>query len=158
MRQRRSHGLQMRVAAGSVDNGVKLRMQRHRVPARRNSKIRRVGRSIHHNAAQSSLVFAGRREYSSNALQCRQIRIVERIIPLHRRLSWIVFMPRPKQSRRLNVSHRLGIHQRRFKAQRQAAPNIHHLQIADDEFQRRFLGIQSVDQQLRIFAKQTVRR
>ena len=59
MKECRIHRLEICVPARAVNDGVELGVQRHRVPAARNSKIWRIGFSMHGNVAESSRVLAG---------------------------------------------------------------------------------------------------
>src|SRR5271166_1906013 len=103
------HRPEISVSAGAVNNGMELRMQRHGVPAGRNSKIRRIGLPVHDDIAESARVLAGRREYASDALDRAQIGMVEGVVPLHRSVPRTLLQPRSKQTARLNASHRLRI-------------------------------------------------
>src|ERR1700692_1680047 len=102
MKQLCFHRTKMCVTARAIHDGVKLRVERNRVTARGDPKIRCVGGSIDHDVAERSGIPAGRGEYSSNALQGAQIGVAEGIIALHRRVTRIVFMPRAEQTSGLN--------------------------------------------------------
>src|ERR1700722_1741028 len=98
MQKRCIHRLKIGVAAGAVDNGMKLRVQRHWMSADRDSEVWRVGCSIYGDVAQSSRVFAGRRENASNALDRAQIGFSEGVVSLHGRVARTVLLPRSEQT------------------------------------------------------------
>src|SRR5271168_3751601 len=98
MKECRIHRLEIRIAASAVNNGVELRVQRDRMPAGRNSKVGRIGFSMHGNVAESSRVLASGRQNASNAFDRAQVGVSEGIIPLHRCVSRTVLLPRPEQT------------------------------------------------------------
>ena len=67
VQERGFHRAQIGVSGGAVDDGVELRMERHRMPAGCNLEIRRVGPPTHHNVAQSSRILTGGGERSRDA-------------------------------------------------------------------------------------------
>src|ERR1700722_15277982 len=102
MKQLCFHWTKMCVAARAIHDGVKLRVERNRVTAGGDAKIRCVGGSIDHDIAERSRIPAGRGEYSSNALERAQIGVAEGIIALHRRDPRIVCLPRAEKTSRVN--------------------------------------------------------
>src|ERR1700722_2312042 len=75
--------------------------------------------------------------------------MVERIAAAHGSIAGTVCLPRPKQSARDNISHRLWINQPGVEAQRLIRSNSRHRQTLDVELQRELSRSEGVDDQNR---------
>src|ERR1700678_1304680 len=93
LKKRGTHRPEICVPARSVNNRVELRVQRHRVPTACNSKIRRIGFSMHDDIAQGSRVFAGGGERASNTFDRAEIGVSEGVVSLHRCIPRTVLLP-----------------------------------------------------------------
>ena len=71
------HRLKRRVPAGSIDDCMKIRVQRYRMAAYADSKIGGICRTINHNISESPGILAGRGKNASYALDRTQIGVGE---------------------------------------------------------------------------------
>src|ERR1700731_417354 len=69
MSEGRPHGFEICIPTRAIHKGMKLGVQRYGMTTSCDSEIRRVGLSVHHDAAESSFIPSSGRKYSCNALQ-----------------------------------------------------------------------------------------
>src|ERR1700674_2953520 len=152
----RFYRLKVCVASGSVDNGVKLRMQGHHPAGGRNAKIWSIGFAIHDNVVESTAILSGGRQYPGNALDRPQIRVAKKIVAAYRSVARAVCLPGAKRSTGKHVPHRLGIGQVRVKVHGSVGPDARHFQTLDVKFKWQLPWFERIDYQLCLVADEAI--
>ena len=108
--QLRIDRLQIGVAAGSVDDRRKLRMQGHGMIRGIERKIRYIRGSLHFYPIKAASEVSHGMQHAPNPLDSVQVSMLEDVLPGHRRIARRLGIPGAKRAHRVNIPfwHRIG--------------------------------------------------
>ena len=132
--------VQVGIAVGAVHDRLERRRQRQRVLRDVETEIRRPGLALHFDASQGAAELSGRRQGAGDALDRREVDVVERILPVNRRRARRLTAPGAETPFGLDLAAWNGIGQ--LGAERHAALDADalHLQLVDQELARLLPG------------------
>src|SRR5215471_560073 len=104
MQKTSGNRIEVGISIGSIDDGVKVSMQRHGVSADGDAEIRCVGLAFNLNSSQSAAVVAGRGKNARDPFQGSEIRVGEGIVSLNGRIARAYFVKRTELAGGLNVA------------------------------------------------------
>ena len=93
-----------------------------------------------------------RRQDPANAFDRVQIRMIERVVTRHGRVSRAFVIPRPERSLRMNIPLRNRVHQRRIVLPRRVRSHIAHHDMSQLKVLRLLIRLRRSDHQLRVVA------